>query len=226
MLCDNIVGASGRPIFLERGHRRIVHKGQNVIERGAPPTHVLYIASGEVRAYCLNACGNEITLFYINADNIICAEALTSAEMTAVNLDAFTDVELYTLSAADFLAAWFEDGYTVRELLSHFVRRIYQVTSYLCCAHYNRGDDRVAYFLYSAYMETKGPILYTHAQIAAVTGMSAVSVGRILKRFQNEGLIACRYRKIHILDAERLKSSFHALGYMIDDFPPHKVRHH
>lgn len=77
-------------------------------------------------------------------------------------------------------------------------------------------DKRVAYFLHSCYASTGPVISYTHEQIAAITGMSRVSVTRILKRFREAGILSQEYRRIRILDAQRLSEVFHSLGYFLD----------
>ena len=53
-------------------------------------------------------------------------------------------------------------------------------------------------------------------QIAAITGMSRVSVTRILKQFREAGILRQAYRRIEILDPQRLSEVFDSLGYFLD----------
>ena len=64
---------------------------------------------------------------------------------------------------------------------------------------------------------SSGPsIPYTHEQIAAITGMSRVSVTRILKQFREAGILRQSYRRIEILAPQRLSEVFASLGYFLD----------
>ena len=53
-------------------------------------------------------------------------------------------------------------------------------------------------------------------QIAAITGMSRVSVTRILKQFREAGILRQSYRRIEILAPQRLSEVFASLGYFLD----------
>jgi len=216
MRYSNLVNISGEDIFQRNGHKKVIAAGQMIAEKGDAASSVGFIAKGQARAFCLNASGDEITLFYIASGNMICSESLVSNPSIVVSVDAFSDVELYTMDADAFLGAWFEKGYSVKELLSHFVRRVCLLSDYLCCSHFTKNEERLAYFLHSAYLDAPGEIAYTHEQISAVTGMSTVSVDRILKKLEAEQIIACKYRRIEVLDLQRLESDFHSLGYLLD----------
>lgn len=216
MRYSEIVSISGSDIFKRHGLKKILPAGKLVAERGLPADRVAFIAGGRVRAFCLNSAGDEITLFYIDSGNMICTEALISHPSIITSLDAFTEVELYTMEADQFLNAWFETGHSVKALLAHFVRRILLLSDYLCCAHFTKNKERLAYFLHSARMDAAGSVAYTHKQIAAITGMSTVSVYRILKKLEEDEVIACKYRRIEVIDAGRLKNLFNSLGYLAD----------
>ena len=53
-------------------------------------------------------------------------------------------------------------------------------------------------------------------QIAAITGMSRVSVTRILKQFREAGILRQSYRRIEILAPQRLSEVFASLVYFLD----------
>ena len=133
-----------------------------------------------------------------------------------VSLSAVTDAEACLLPADRFWARWAEAGGTPQDLLTHFVRRITMLSDYLCCAHFTEDDKRVAYFLHTC-CAASGPVIpYTHEQIAAVTGMSRISVTRILRRFREAGILRQAYRRIEVLQPHRLLEVFGSLGYFLD----------
>ena len=213
---ENRVTPRVKEMFLRHGIRRSFAAGEVLFEKGTPAQRVGFIASGQARTYCLNPAGEEIVLFYIGQDNLICSEALMDHPSVIVSVSAITPLELYTLPPNEFLRLWQAQGLPLQELFAHFVRRITLLSDYICCTHFLEDDKRVAYFLRSCYASGGPVIAYTHEQIAAITGMSRVSVTRILKRFREAGILSQEYRRIRILDDGKLSEVFHSLGYFLD----------
>ena len=133
-----------------------------------------------------------------------------------VSVSAMAAVEAYTLPPERFLGLWQERQLPLQDLIAHYVQRITLLSDYICCAHFQEADQRVAYFLFTCCAGSRADIRYTHEQIAAVTGISRVTVSRILSRFRKAGIIAQDYRRIRILDARRLSEVFSSLGYFLD----------
>lgn len=216
MRYSDLVKRDGRDIFVKYGQKKFYPAGSILLERGQPINSVIFISKGQVRTFCSNSSGDEVTIFYVDMNSLVGLESTISHETAIVSIAAVTDVELYTLEADSFLKYWIEAGYSIKELLEHFVRRIILLSDYLCCTHFTGNEARLAYFLHSVYTDTQRPILLTHEQIAAVTSMSSVSVTRILKTFENDEAIVCKYKKIRVTNAEKLQKYFNTLGYLID----------
>lgn len=100
--------------------------------------------------------------------------------------------------------------------MAHFVRRITCCPTISAVPTFWRDDKRVAYFLHTCCASSGPSIPYTHEQIAAITGMSRVSVTRILKQFREAGILRQSYRRIEILAPQRLSEVFASLGYFLD----------
>ena len=133
-----------------------------------------------------------------------------------VSLSAVTDAEACLLPADRFWARWAEAGGTPQDLLTHFVRRIAMLSDYLCCAHFTEDDKRVAYFLHTC-CAASGPVIpYTHEQIAAVTGMSRISVTRILRRFRRLASSGRPTGASRCCSHTGLLEVFGSLGYFLD----------
>ena len=134
----------------------------------------------------------------------------------AGSVSAISPAEVYLLAADRFWKLWQEHGYPPQDLMAHFVRRITMLSDYICCSHFLEDDKRVAYFLHTCCASSGPSIPYTHEQIAAITGMSRVSVTRILKQFREAGILRQSYRRIEILAPQRLSEVFASLGYFLD----------
>lgn len=110
-----------RDIFLRHGQKKCFEAKQPLKCEGDTADEVCYITRGEVRAFCSSPDGEELTLFYIGAGNMIFTESLTLPPAYIIrNSETCTAVELYSLPAEKFLCFWQEAGYPLQELLGHF----------------------------------------------------------------------------------------------------------
>lgn len=205
-----------KELFTEYGVRRTFEAGEIFQEKGARADRLFFLVKGQARTFCLGPAGDEISLFYLGPDNLVGNEALMPRARVMVSVAAITAVEAYTLPPERFLRLWQDKGLPLQELLTHYVQRIALLSDYICCAHFQEADQRVAYFLYACCDGSGTDVRYTHEQIAAVTGTSRVTVSRILSRFRRAGIIAQDYRRIRVLDARRLSEVFSSLGYFLD----------
>ena len=164
----------------------------------------------------MNPDGDNVTLFYIEADNMICSEALLLDAVVRVSVQAMTPLELRTIPAREFLRHCEEEGFPVTELFRPLIARLTLLSDYICCAHFRENNKKVAYFLHSCYNRSGEVISFTHEQIADIIGINRVSVNRILNGFARDGILELEYRKIRILDVQRLRLVFHSIGYFID----------
>ena len=191
-------------LFVKYGVRRQYRSGEVLLEKGALSAQAGFLVKGQLRTFCLGPSGDEISLFYLGPGNLFGSSALVYHAKVMVSVSAISPAEVYLLAADRFWKLWQEHGYPPQDLMAHFVRRITMLSDYICCSH----------FLEDA---SSGPsIPYTHEQIAAITGMSRVSVTRILKQFREAGILRQSYRRIEILAPQRLSEVFASLGYFLD----------
>ncbi|MDY3282187.1 Crp/Fnr family transcriptional regulator [Dysosmobacter sp.] len=205
-----------KEIFLRRGRKQEYAAGQLLVEKGTPVTKVGFLAGGHARTFVTNQDGDDVTLFYIGPDNLICSEGLTSYATVMVSVESITPVTLYAMAPEEFLRAWQGEGLPIQGIIDQLVSRIMLLSDYICCAHFRENDKKIAYFLYSEYSRSGDSIPYTHQQIAAVTGINRVSVSRILSQLARDGSIALEYRRIRVLDPQGLLRCFNTLGYFLD----------
>lgn len=202
-----------REMFIKYGRKLRYDANCQIAQEGDEAKELCYITRGEVRAFCASPDGDELTLFYIGADNMIFTEALVESPSRILrNAETTTAVEMYALDASQFLQLWTQNGYPIQELMIHTVRRFELLHEYICCAHFKESDKRVAYLLYTSCKHNGKVIHYTHEQIASITGINRVSVSRIINQLVKEGALSQGYRKIEVLDTEKLSSRFNAFG--------------
>ena len=205
-----------REIFEQYGVKRKYHAGEVLQAKGTLSAQAGFLVKGQLRTFCLGPSGDEISLFYLGPGNLFGSNALIDHPKVMVSVAAISPAEAYLLSADRFWTHWQESGFPPQDLMAHFIRRITLLSDYICCSHFLEDDKRVAYFLHTCCASSGPSIPYTHEQIAAITGMSRVSVTRILKQFREAGILRQAYRRIEILDQQRLREAFDCLGYFLD----------
>ena len=204
-------------LFRQYGKLKRYNPGQLLVEKGQPAQYSCYLVSGYARTFCINSNGDDITLFYIEPDNLICSESLLLDATVQVSVEAIAPVEMYLLPGSELLRLWTERGWGVQELMRPLVERLTLLSDYICCAHFRENNKKVAYFLHSCYMRIGETIPYTNEQIAEITGINRVSVNRILNALAKDGVVELGYKKIQIRKPQALKEIFDTVGYFIDD---------
>lgn len=200
-------------MFEKYGVRQHYDAGTTLKFEGDTASELCYIIKGEVRAFVSSPDGDEMTLFYIGAGNMVFSEALmTDRPVIIRNSVCSTAVELYSMNAKMFWEIWQDEKYPMQELIAHFIERFELLHEYICCAHFHDSAQRVAYLLYMSAKRSGGAVNYTHEQIAAITGINRVSVSRILAGMAKEGIVTLGYKHIKINDLSALAKKFNALG--------------
>lgn len=201
-----------KEIFIKYGQKKFYHAGVQIKHEGETADEVCFVKSGELRAYCSSPDGDDLTLFYIGPDNMIYSESLVPNSKIIRNSETMTNVELYSMNGTEFLEVWENEGYPIKDLFAHFIERFALLHEYICCAHFRDNKKRVAYLLYTNFKKNDGVVLLTHEQIAAITGINRVSVSRIVSSFSKQGIIKLGYRKIQLLDMDKLIKVFNGIG--------------
>lgn len=203
-------------LFKAHGRIDAYVPGQYLVEKGMPADKCCFIMSGTARAFCTNSAGDDITLFYISKRQLICSEALTPNSTVNVNVQALTTVQMSTIPHVEFYDLCQKVGIDVRDLIIPLISRLILLSDYICCAHFSKSTERVAYFLYSSYLRSGPYIEFTHAQIADITGVNRISVNRVIRSLKEDGILKPDHRKIVVLEPEKLKNYFHSVGYLLD----------
>ena len=200
-------------MFEKYGLRQHYDAGTALKFEGDTATDLCYIIKGEVRAFVSSPDGDEMTLFYVGAGNMIFSEALMTDKPVIIrNSVCSTAVDLYSMNARMFWEIWQDEKYPMQELIAHFIERFKLLHEYICCAHFHESAQRVAYLLYMSSKRGGGTVNYTHEQIAAITGTNRVSVSRILASMAKEGIVTLGYKHIKLNDPAALAAKFNALG--------------
>lgn len=140
--------------------------------------------------------------------NLVGEEAVGRPAVRIVCADAAADSLMYSMDLDTLLRACAAERENWAELLALFMKKIELLSSWIFYAQFIQNSAKLACFLFSNTGNAHTVVRYTQEQIAAVTGMSRVSVSNLIRKFEEEGLVCQGYRSIRVLDRERLRALF------------------
>lgn len=169
---------------------------------------MIHILRGEARAYLLSDEGREITLFRVDEGDDCILSA--SCVLTHISFDSFmtvtkpADVMIVPVAVFGKLC---EKNVHVRCFAYELAaRRFSSVVAVMQQLLFTRLDQRLALFLLQEYRKTGNrEIRMTHEQLAQQISSAREAVGRMLKRFAEEGLIESRRGVLLLKDLRNLE---------------------
>ena len=163
--------------------------------------------SGQVRAYIISESGKEITLYRL-FDLDICIFS-ASCMMKNIAFEIFIEVEkpteVYLIPIAVFKELS-KNSLAIQSFTNELMAsRFSEVMWIMEQALFMSFDKRLAIFLTEqANIEDSNKIEITHEKIANHLGTAREVVTRMLKYFQNEGVVTINRGVIEILDRDKL----------------------
>ena len=186
---------------------RTVPKG-TVLHNGSENcTGLLFICSGQLRAYILSEEGREITLYRLFEMDIclfsascimnsiqfdICIEAEKDTEFWLIPADVYKKIMENSAAAAN---------YTNEIMAARFSEVMWLIEQIM----WKSVDKRLASFLLEeSALEGTGSLKLTHETIANHLGTAREVITRMLHYFQREGMVKLARGTIEITDAKKL----------------------
>ena len=170
-------------------------------------TGVLAVKRGQLRAYLMSDEGKEITLYRL-LDGDVCFLS-ASCILKNISFDIYVDTEeeteLYLIQASAYDALG-KSNLAVQTFLQETISaRFSDVMWVVEQIVFMKFDRRLAIFLLEqAALEGNDAVTLTHEQIAHHMGSAREVVSRMLKYFQNEGLVEVSRKGIRLLDRKAL----------------------
>jgi len=181
-------------------------KGQRVHE-GGDCSGLLVVKSGRIRAYILSEEGKEITLFRL-FDRDVCILS-SSCMMKNINFDIQVDAEADSeilLIPASVYQSLSQANAAVKDFSAEIISsRLSDVMWVVEQVVFMSLDRRLAnYLLEQSSIEGKDELPVTHEMIARNIGSAREAVTRMLRYFQNEGLVSVSRGMVTLIDKKRL----------------------
>lgn len=198
---------SEKQTFIANVQTRQFNKGEYVHTGDGKCTGVIAVNRGRLRTYILSPEGKEVTLFrLLSADVcILTASCMMKNIAFDVHVQAEEDCSLLVINPE-----YFEELALAKPEVEKFkndiiAMRFSEVMWLIEQIMFMKMDQRIANFLIE--MENilgKSEIDMSHQEIADNLGTAREVVSRILKYFENEGIVSISRKVIKILDPKKL----------------------
>lgn len=169
---------------------------------------VMLLLKGQIRAYILSEDGREVTLYRLFAWDlcVLSASCVLDAVAFDVQIEAVEDSRVILIPVSYYKTLMEKNAqvelYTYKISTERFSDVMWTLQQIL----FMRADQRLAVFLWDEISKSKtDTVTYTHDQIARYIGSAREVVSRVLKYFQQEGIVALSRGKIRILDKKKLR---------------------
>ena len=189
---------------------RAVKKGTHIHDSSAECLGLIMVRSGQLRAYILSEDGREITisrLFEYDV-SLLSASCVMPDMQFNVMIEAEKDTEFWSIPACLFKNLADESltvsNYSRNLLSSNFSELMWLMEQIM----WKSFDKRLAAFLLEEARLENSPVLQiTHEKIASHLGTAREVVTRMLRYFQNEGMVKLTRGTIEITDSKKLEKN-------------------
>ncbi|MBQ8642827.1 MAG: Crp/Fnr family transcriptional regulator [Clostridia bacterium] len=188
---------------------RTVTKGTVIHNGGMDCTGLLLVKAGQLRAYILSGEGREITIYRL-FDRDMClfsSSCMMRSIQFEITIEAEKDTELWVIPVEVYQSIMAESApvanYTNELMAARFSDVMWLIEQIM----WKSLDRRVAAFLLEeASIEGTDRLKITHETIANHLGSSREVITRMLKYFQNEGMVRLSRGMVDITDTAKLEA--------------------
>ncbi len=195
--------------IVQSASARTVPKGTVIQRSGEECVGMLLVRSGQLRSYLLSDDGREITLYRLFERDVclFSASCLLQSIQFDVTIEAEKETELWLIPAAvagEIIKESAPAANYINELMaSHFSEVMWLVEQIL----WKSFDKRLAAFLLEeSALEGSTTLAITHETIGKHLGTAREVVTRMLRYFQNEGLVELNRGHVILTDERRLRA--------------------
>ena len=193
----------------EVSHPLKVRAGEVVHNGSMDCLGLLLIRSGQLRVYTLSAEGREITLYRL-FDHDIClfsASCVMPSVQFEVVVEAEKECDLWVIPACLF-KNFMEDSAAVANYANQLISSRFSEVMWLMEQIMWRSFDKrlAAFLLEESSLEETTELKLTHEKIANHMGTAREVVTRMLRYFQNEGLVKLTRGTVELTDIKGLRA--------------------
>lgn len=183
-------------------------KGGEVIHNGmADCVGILLIQTGQLRAYILSDEGKEVTIYRLFERDIcvLSAWCIMNSIQFDINIQIEKDSKMWVIPPALFKEVMEESAPLANYMSEIMGTRLSEAMWLIEQIMWKSMDKRLAEFLLEeTNIEGTNVLKITHEKIANHMGTAREVVTRMLKYFQNEGMVALERGSVEIINEDKL----------------------
>jgi CRP/FNR family transcriptional regulator len=194
----NTLMPSSQKQLLEASTFIQVPSGTQLYAQGDICTDILFLTKGRVRVVRQHENGQSVLLYYFSQGeqcNVNFTSSYNSAPAVGTAI-AETNLEGYDVPVELVAKLFVEDKEFQRYVFDQYVNRLESMASLIEEIRFLSLDTRVLHWLQS---QKQKEIHISHEQIGEIIGTSREVVSRILKSFENNGIVKLSRKKIELL---------------------------
>jgi CRP/FNR family transcriptional regulator len=205
----NKLNSSQKTRLLDNLIMRTVEKGTIIHSGSINCTGLLLVKTGQLRAYMISEEGREITLYRLFDYDMCLFSAyciMRSIEFEII-IEAEKDTDLWVIPAEIYKNIMDESAAVANFTNEVMGTRFTDVMWLIEQIMWKSLDKRLAKFLYEeTLIEENNKLNITHEAIANHIGSHREVITRMLRHFQNDGIVKLSRGLIEIVDEEKLSS--------------------
>ena len=200
---------SHQQLLSSHAFRQDVKKGTVIHNGNISCTGPLLVASGQLRAYMLSDDGREITLYRMLERDVcmLSAPCMLNSMQFDITIEAEKDTQVWIIPPFIYKQVMEQSATVANYTLEIIISRFSEVMWLMEQVLWKSFDKRLAAFLLNEWDLNDSPVLkITHEAIGNHLGNPREVVTRMLRYFQNEGLVQLTRGTIELLDRAKLEA--------------------
>lgn len=200
----NPVTSQNKWDVLENTHTsRNYPKNKMIYWQEEPAQEFYYLKSGRVKIFLSSETGMEKTLTILHSGNIFGEAAFFDGMPRVSSAKTLEPSSIITVTQASLVDCIRREPQLAMNLLTYLAQTIRMLSAQVDTMTFLQADQRIARLLLK--LSSGGTVHATHEDLAALAGVSRVTVSRILNSFAQKGWADTRYREITIQKEAALK---------------------
>lgn len=194
------------PAFSKVVTIRNYHRGDLIASPDELAANMYVLMSGKVNLICTNNEGRRLVVGVLKPGAIFGEGALIDPGDPTVFAEAAEETAIWMLPASEARNMTIQHPILGWGMLQTYGRRLLQVENSLEDVAYKKLPERLAALLLEFDDDEDGQITgVSHQLLADHLGTYRETISAILRDFKRQGLVQLGYRRIRLLDVERLK---------------------
>lgn len=183
----------------------IYQPGRVIYLQGTVATRFYYILSGKAKAFISSENGDERILNIYRAGDLMGEASFFDRQPRVSSSMALTRCELVPIDEETVRRLFSEHPELAMAMLRYLARTVRLLSGHVDDISFLGADRRIARLLLTLNTDDRGLIHSTQDELGFASGVSRITVSRVLRDFAQKGWLKTGYRTLKIADLDALR---------------------